>query len=374
MVENDSESKKKSARLRQTDVPSYSVKDALRVPQALSESYGKTPTRPLLVAKAMGMSPTSGPFRMITGASVAYELTEGGAQSAAVIALSPLGRRVVSPTLEGDDQNAIREAMMKPRIIREFLTRYDGSKLPAKNIALNVLEEMGVPASAAPRAFDMILENANFVGFLENLNGGQYVNLGSAVVARKVVDAGLIEEPSEDEFAGRLNEPVEVSAPVVEASVAAEKKIINNKRVFISHGKNRAIVDQLREVLGFGGFEPVISVDKESTATPVPDKVMDDMRSCGAGIVNVGTDQTITDSDGVEHKFLNQNVLIEIGAALALYKRNFILLVESGVELPSNLQGLYEVRYSGATLDYEATMKLLKAFNEIKTNASEDKA
>lgn len=45
------------------------------------------------------------------------------------------------------------------------------------------------------------------------------------------------------------------------------------------------------------------------------------------------------------------NVLIEIGAAIVLYKRNFILLVEHGVVLLSNLQGLYEVRYDGGKLD-----------------------
>lgn len=63
---------------------------------------------------------------------------------------------------------------------------------------------------------------------------------------------------------------------------------------------------------------------------------------------------------------LNQNVLIEIGAAMALYCRKFILLVENGTALPSNLQGLYEVRYDGGKLDYDATMKLLKAFNDFR--------
>jgi predicted nucleotide-binding protein len=50
---------------------------------------------------------------------------------------------------------------------------------------------------------------------------------------------------------------------------------------------------------------------------------------------------------------------------MALYGRKFILLVEDGVKLPSNLQGLYECRYSGDSLDGFATMKLLKAFNEF---------
>jgi hypothetical protein len=48
------------------------------------------------------------------------------------------------------------------------------------------------------------------------------------------------------------------------------------------------------------------------------------------------------------------------------YGNNFVLLVEDGTELPSNLQGLYEVRYAGDELDNPSTMKLLKAFNEFK--------
>jgi len=52
---------------------------------------------------------------------------------------------------------------------------------------------------------------------------------------------------------------------------------------------------------------------------------------------------------------------------MALYGRNFILLVEEGTTLPSNLQGLYEVRYEGKTIDGTATMKLLKAFKNFKS-------
>jgi hypothetical protein len=34
--------------------------------------------------------------------------------------------------------------------------------------------------------------------------------------------------------------------------------------------------------------------------------------------------------------------------------------------LPSNLQGLFEVRYDGDTLDGEATIKLLESINDMK--------
>jgi predicted nucleotide-binding protein len=117
--------------------------------------------------------------------------------------------------------------------------------------------------------------------------------------------------------------------------------------------------------VAFGKFEPVIAQERESTAKPVPDKVMDEMRGCSAAVIHVGIDHILFDKDKNEVPQINGNVLIEIGAAMALYGRNFILLVEEGIQLPSNLQGLYECRYTGDELNMPATMKLLKTFNEF---------
>lgn len=97
----------------------------------------------------------------------------------------------------------------------------------------------------------------------------------------------------------------------------------------------------------------------------MPEKVLDDMRSCDAAIIHVAQEGVLADTNGNLVLQINGNVLIEIGAAMALHKRKFILLVEDGVNLPSNLQGLYECRYSGDSLDDFATMKLLKAFNDF---------
>jgi predicted nucleotide-binding protein len=72
------------------------------------------------------------------------------------------------------------------------------------------------------------------------------------------------------------------------------------------------------------------------------------------------------DSQAKEHTVINPNVLIEIGAAMALYGRRFVLLVRNGIQLPSNLQGLFEVRYEGDSLDGNATIKLLEAINDMK--------
>lgn len=325
-----------------------------------------------MVAKALSMSPGGGTFKGITGSAMAYGLTDGAAQGEA-IGLTDLGRRAVAPTAEGDDRQAQREAVLRPRIVREFLERYDNARVPSRNIALNVLEEMGVPSERAERALDTIMENASEVGFLELIGDQSYVNLdGTGPITGPTLAPSVDVEDEGDQPITASVLPEKVLPHTAPAEVPAANDLAHNKRVFISHGKNRGIVDQLKEVLTFGGFEPIVSVDKEAVAKPVPEKVMDDMRSCGAGIVHVGNEKTLLDGEGAEHKVLNPNVLIEIGAALALYKRNFILLVEQGVEVPSNLQGLYQVRYEGDKLDYDATMKLLRAFNDFKTSSLPD--
>lgn len=362
-------------RLSQTEVPSIDVNEALRVPRALRDQCGSQPTAPLLVGRALGLQPSSGGFRLLTGAAAAYGLTEGAAQGA-TISLTDLGRRVVSPTTEGDDVAALREAVLRPRVVREFLQKYNNVRFPAQVIALNVLtEEMNVPREAAEKALATIRANAEAVGYLEEINGNPYVLLGNGpaaptvptiVPAPPLTDA--VPMPAPDvEVAAPTSAPTAGLLPDGRPSSDPVQTLAANNRVFISHGKNKDIVNQLQEVLKFGNFEAVVSVNNEATAKPVPEKVMDDMRSCAAGIVHVSAERKLLDPEGKEHTVLNPNVLIEIGAALALYKNNFILLVETGVELPSNLQGLYQVRYNGDTLDYEATMKLLRAFNEFKT-------
>jgi len=162
------------------------------------------------------------------------------------------------------------------------------------------------------------------------------------------------EQPDDDNDAGLGG----VTKPEVVAG--------RGNRVFITHGKNKKILEQVKELVAFGKFEAVVAQERETAAKPVPDKVMDEMRACQAAVIHVGSEGVLLNVEGKQVPQINGNVLIEIGAAMALYGRNFILLVEDGVELPSNLQGLYECRYSGDELNMPATMKLLKAFNEFK--------
>src|SRR5262249_482398 len=135
--------KPRRKQMAQADVPSMSLDEATRVARGLAEDAFK-PVSPLDAAKAVGMQPGSGNFRVLLGAAQADGLREGGAYADKITA-TRLAQRIAKPTVEGDDLSAMREALLRPRVIREFLTSHNEHKVPRDDIAKNVLEKLGVP-------------------------------------------------------------------------------------------------------------------------------------------------------------------------------------------------------------------------------------
>lgn len=366
--------------VRQADVPNASLDDALRLPQAIFDHYAGKPTSPLFVAKALNIDPGGRQLRLLTGAAIAFGLLEGGAQAAA-ISVTDLARRIIRPKAEGEDVAAKREAVLRPRIFGDFLRQYDQHPFPRRDIAMNVLEGMGVPRERVEDVFERIEDSARSVGFLQIIKDKAYVHLDVTDEQENGHPLDRIPEVVEEEEApvaprrssapvAPFVQPTVISPPAVHpkgaALTAAIADDLRRRRVFITHGKDRALVDPIKKLLEYGELEPIVSVERQSVSKPVPEKVLDDMRGAGAAIIHVDADRTIKDAEGNDHVLLNPNVLIEIGAAMAFYGRRFILLVRDGVKLPSNLQGLYEVRYNGDTLDAHATIKLLEAMKDIK--------
>jgi predicted nucleotide-binding protein len=355
------ENKARRKAIPQVDIPSLTLEEAIRVPKALGDEYAFAAASPLDTAKAVGMQPGSGPFRTLLSASAAYGLTEGSAW-AEKITVTQLGRRIVRPTEEGDDTIARREAFMKPRIPREFLKRYDGNKVPREDIARNVLEAMAVPATETARVFKQILSDADRLDLLTAINGVEYVRLGQSV-RPKTERLEETSDPSEEPEKASTEPPA--ATPIASGTPSDDR----SRRVYITHGKNQAFVDLLKKFLKYGDMEAVVSVEHETTAMPVPDKVIGEMRTCGAAIIHVDAERILTDADSKPYVVINENVLVEIGAAMALYgPHRFILLVKEEVALPSNLQGLYKVKYKGETLDADAAMRVLEAIADVKNH------
>ncbi len=359
----------KRAYFSQADFPQETLQQAQKIASAIVDNFAGKGASPPDVALAIGISPTSSGWRTITGSAIAYGLTEGGV-NANTIKLTPLGQKLVSPEEEGADLAARREAIMRPKILKEFFERYRRAKFPSDAIGINVLKGMGVPAERAAAALEIIKVNGRYAGIIRETPTGPFINLDSPGVPAPTATPELAPDSSEEAEAPPTSAPPtpkpESPAPPAPAVAPAPRFDPKSNRVFITHGKHKAIVAQIKELLAFGNFEPIVSVEREATAIPVPEKVFEDMRSCSAGVIHVGAEGTYSDRDGNEHPKINDNVLIEIGAAMALYGRKVILLVERVVVLPSNLQGLYRCDFEGERLEYDATMKLLKTFSQFR--------
>lgn len=123
-------------------------------------------------------------------------------------------RRILRPKTEGGDLIAKREAVLTPRIFKDFLTTYDGNPFPRQDIALNVLEDMGVPRDKASEVFQRIESSAKSVGFLEEIKGKLYVSLqGSSALMgnQSPEESETLAEKANDE-ADEPKIPIQVKA------------------------------------------------------------------------------------------------------------------------------------------------------------------
>ncbi len=332
-----------------SDFPKHTFEQALRVAKALEEANGGKPLPPLEAAQALGISPGSSDFRVLLSSSIKYGLTSGSFNSDRV-KLEPLGQSIVEPRSEEEARASTQKAAFTPQTFRAIFDYYKGKKLPEQTFFENaVSREFGVPKEHASTCVQVFSANVEFLGLVKFLKSGKWLGTEPQFDAAKMTDGQTTSEQQPEEPDPTTEAEEDVAKRIAGVTEVLENKIAKviepNRKVFISHGKNKEIVSQLKELLTFGRFDPVVSVERDSTSIPVPEKVFQDMRDCAAAVIHVMSEGNLLDADGKQVPRINENVLIEIGAAIALYDKRFVLLVHKGVKLPSNLQGLYRCEY-----------------------------
>lgn len=242
------EPQQKRTYIKQSDVPLMSLDEALRIPQTILDNYAGKPTSPLYVAKALNIDPKGAQLKFLSGAAIAYGLIEGGAQ-ATTIGITELTKRILRPKTEGSDIAARREAVLIPRVFKDFLTNYNGHPFPKPEIAVNVLEDMGVPRDKAPEVLQRIESSATSVGFIEEIKGKKYVTLQGVTPQANVEDSEVDNDESknngnEDEeqqetpqATTKTVQPVSFPKSTTIATAIADDE--RRRKVFITHGKNR---------------------------------------------------------------------------------------------------------------------------------------
>jgi predicted nucleotide-binding protein len=139
-----------------------------------------------------------------------------------------------------------------------------------------------------------------------------------------------------------------------------------SQRVFISRRDSGKFLEHVKELVASGQFEPVVAWQR-STAGGMCD-LIEEMRGCDTAIIHVTAGAASADTD--RQPRISGDVLIEIGAAMALYGREFVLLVEGAIELPPYLRGLCESSYRGDELSKPAILRLLHAVSKFTERPS----
>lgn len=350
------------------DFPKHTLQEALSVAQALEDKNSGNPLPPADIAIALKKSPGSSDFRILLSSSIKYGLTAGSYNQARV-SLEELGRDIVEPKSPEAKSRALVQAALRCDLFRKIYDAYKGKKLPDTQFFDNALiRDFSVAKLQVHKCAQIFFANVEFVGLVKQATTGKWLSAEAHATLTAAPSTPAKAETPAQEKAETPGAEMTTETPPQPPSNLASPQELRLKRVFVTHGKNKSFIDPIKKLLTFGEFEAVVPVERESVSQPVPDKVMNDMRSCGAAIIHVEEELRLMDKEMNEHIALNPNVLIEIGAAMALYGRRFILLVKQGTELPSNLQGLYEVRYDGETLSGDVTIKLLEAINDFKNH------
>lgn len=192
----------------------------------------------------------------------------------------------------------------------------------------------------------------------------QYIEAGPS--APPWVDPTTAQSLSDDSNVEDAEESATAQAPAeAPKPTTPRQEPLSELRVFISHGKNMELVEQVETLLSLADIKSEIAVKEESPAIPVPDKVFNSMKKCHAAIIVVAVEEARKDKN--EQYAINENVLIEIGAAFVLYDKRVVLLWDRRLPVPSNLQGLYRCEFEGDDLNWGAGMKLMKAIKGFKT-------
>ncbi len=336
----------KRSRISQGDIPAIPLEKALRVPRAIADNYASHPTRPLDVASALNVQPSSGPFRAECGAAIGYGLTEGG-PNAPEISLTALGKRIVTPTEIDDDKVALREAALKPTVAHQFYTKYDGSPLPPKNIAQNVLATFDVPVDRTSDVFDLLIENARYAGFLKAIKDKEYVDIGGPLRGSPAPTGAAASESSsfmeQDEANDEPKDQRDTSS--TDETAPAEAVHAPKNAIFVGHGGNKLPMEQLVKILNEYGIPHRVAVEEPNRARPIPQKVAETMRECGAAILVFTADKEYFDAEGNSIWRPSENVSHELGAASVLYGERIVVFKEKGIELPSNFSSVGYIEF-----------------------------
>lgn len=355
--------------------PAHALEKALIVIAAIVDKGASKPMDRLLVADAIGRTPSSSEFKRLLSSSRAYGLTTG-TEKADYIAPTDLGLRIMKPLQPEEALQGKVQACLGVEILAKIYRSFNKQKLPEAKFLKNTLERTHkLDSEYAEELTTLIVENAKFCGILQDISGSKYIRMDEPSLAH----ATGVQHPANDSGADETQ--VDSGGAFVRAKTPADAPppafpLEKKPKLFLAHGKNQKPLNELKKILEGFGIQFVVAVDEPHAGRPISRKVAGLMEDCTAGIFIFTKDELFlrkTPAGLTEEIWRpSENVVYELGAAGILWDQKIIILREDGVNFPSDFSDLGYITFRESEIGAKAMeiMKELIAFKLLKLQAA----
>lgn len=355
----------------QRPFPVHPLEKALIVIQAIVDKGAGRQMDKLLVADAIGRTPSSSEFKRLLSSSLRYGLTLG-TEKADYIAPTPLGLKIAQPQSPAEKAVALVEACLKPELMGKVLRHFNRNKLPDHGFFKNLLERtFGVDRTQSEELAKLLVANAAYCGILQEISGAKYIWIDDTVPAA-LAHSEEGDASTEDTLVVDLNsvrERQETPKPATPSKGAG--------KIFVAHGKKLKPVDGLKRVLDQFKIAYTVAIEEPHAGRPISAKVAQLMDECSAGIFVFTKDERLLREmpDGEQEEVWrpSENVVYELGAASKLWQSRIIILREEGVSFPSDFRDLGYITFNGEDIAPKALdlLKELVQMGLVRVQAAE---
>lgn len=324
--------------------PINALEEAAKVAKVIQDKNAGKPWKPIFIADALEIRPTSSNFREITSSAYKYGLIDG-TWNVEQIGLTPLGRSLTKPMSPEQELRAKQQAVLNVDTFQRIFSYYKDAKFPSADAYFkNMLEqEFGVPKELVDECIQLLLDNGRFAGIIRDVQGSPYVVFETT----PEMEAPPVHEPPEAEF----EEPITQPTPQIPTA----------NQIFVVHGKSTIPLEQLRKILTEFRIPFIVAQDEPHVGRPISQKVADLMKTCTSAIVIFSADEEFVDAEGKKICRPSDNVVYELGAASILYGNKIVIMKEEGVSLASDFSDLGYIKYEKDKLDAKS-LDLMKEF------------
>lgn len=257
----------------------------------------------------------------------------------------------------GLDERNIRE-MTKVDVLRFALAAYESGGRKRTQDIVSTQAGNALRIQVSNELLGSCLEDLQGEGWLEFANlgpppaGPPYCMVPAKVPAAEdaiqrldnKLDSRLMKIAKRNEWTSESNTTTASTAEPAGAGGSVE-------RVFIIHGHDKESLPELKNLLENRlGLSAVIMKEEPGKGRTIIEKYEAETASCQAAMAILTPDDVVVDTDAGRGQ-PRQNVILELGWFLSRWHRSRVLLiVKEGTELPSDLQGIEQIRF-GESID-----------------------